>query len=79
MTYRCIRVPRVSVWACFSTTDGYDNPLVAKARVVFWALTEDGQPVGLVIGTKSGLPEPAESFSNFIRYEYPQRSQRGAI
>jgi hypothetical protein len=74
MTYRSIRVPRVSVWACFSVTDGYGNPLILKSRVVFWGLTEEGEPVGLVIGSESGLPESAQRFSNFVRYEYPKRS-----
>jgi len=69
-----LRVPRVVVWACFRGKDEYGRKMI-KAKVVFWGLNESGEPVGLVI-SNHGRPEPAESFSNFVRFEYSRTGTR---
>ncbi len=73
--YRDLRAARPSVWANFRCQDDYGNPQILKCRVAFWALTEDGRPVGMVIGTESRRPVPADGFNNFIGFEYPRGSE----
>ncbi|MGD0744151.1 MAG: hypothetical protein ABSA45_03255 [Verrucomicrobiota bacterium] len=74
--YRDLRAARPSVWASYRCKDDYGNPYIFKQRVAFWALTEEGRPVGMVIGTESKLPMPADGFNNFIGFEYPRGSVR---
>ena len=74
--YKSLVAARPSVWACFHQKDDWGNYYVYKSRVVYWGLTEDGQRVGFVIGTNSGMPESAQGFNNFWRYEYGRGSER---
>lgn len=74
--YCSLRVPRVSVWACFETVDDYGNRGLYKSRVIFWGLSDQGVPVGFVIGTESRRLQEAERFSNFVGYEYPRGAEQ---
>jgi len=73
-TYRNLRVAR-RCWAYYQYEDRrYGFPEGARLRVNFWALTANGETVGLVL-SEEGLID-AKEIKGFVRFEQEHNTAR---